>query len=324
MRAKIQDELNRELDKAIADYNQAIRLSPGAEAYSGRSRTWLAKKEFDKAIADCTQALRLDPSSWSACDNRGFAWLRKKEFDKAIADFNEAIRLNPTDSEAHAYRGVAWRFKQDYDKAIADYTEAIRLNPSNPDFHGIRASAWLAKNDYNKGIADYTEAIRLAPDSASSYTSRARAFWQAGRYQESLADEKHFLEKQGWRDKSSPYAAILGHFAARRAGKADEARAFLDDLKAKGDTAAWPYPVARYLQGELGETGLLILSIDNDRLTESHCYLGLDLLIKGKVEEAKTHFLWVKEHGNRGFTEYAIALAELDRMNSAKPVGTKP
>jgi hypothetical protein len=46
----------------------------------------------------------------------------------------------------------------------------------------------------------------------------------------------------------------------------------------------------------------------------SRCFLGLDLLLRGKKETALTHFRWVKEHGNPSFTEYDIALAELDLL----------
>jgi hypothetical protein len=58
-------------------------------------------------------------------------------------------------------------------------------------------------------------------------------------------------------------------------------------------------------------------------MTESRCYLGLDLLQKNQKDPAMTHFRWVKEHGNPRFFEYTIALAELDRLE-AKPSGTSP
>ena len=50
-----------ELDAAIGDYNEAIRLDPSAAYYNNRGWAWYAKGEYDKAIADCTKAIRLDP-----------------------------------------------------------------------------------------------------------------------------------------------------------------------------------------------------------------------------------------------------------------------
>ncbi len=110
---------------------------------------------------------------------------------------------------------------------------------------------------------------------------------------------------------------LLGQFGSRRAGKAEAARRFLDDAAAKCDMAAWPYPVIRYLRGEIDPKALLAAATDTDKMTEARCYLGLDLALRGQAAEAREHFLWVKEHGNPGFIPYAVALAELDRLEKA-------
>ena len=49
-------------DRAIADYDQAIRLDPGlAHAYANRGSAYTDKMDYDRAIADLDQAIRLDP-----------------------------------------------------------------------------------------------------------------------------------------------------------------------------------------------------------------------------------------------------------------------
>ena len=48
-------------DRAIADYDQAIKLNPTAAAYNNRGSAWAAKGEFDRAMADLDQAIKLDP-----------------------------------------------------------------------------------------------------------------------------------------------------------------------------------------------------------------------------------------------------------------------
>ena len=98
-------------------------------AYNNRGDAWDAKEEYDKAIADYNEAIRLDPKYAVAYNNRGAAWCAKKEYDKAIADYDEAIRLDPKYATAYNDRGGAWYDKEEYDKAIADFDEAIRLDP---------------------------------------------------------------------------------------------------------------------------------------------------------------------------------------------------
>ena len=70
-----------------------------------RGDAWAAKKEYDKAIADFNEAIRLDPKLALAFTDRGNAWRAKKEYDKAIADFNEVIRLDPKNAWAYNSRG---------------------------------------------------------------------------------------------------------------------------------------------------------------------------------------------------------------------------
>lgn len=120
-----------ELDIAIKDASEAIRLDPTASTYTVRGNLWLDKKENDKAIQDLDEAIRLDPKRVSAFYNRGLAWGNKKEYDKAIQDYSEAIRLDPKDVMAFTNRGNAWVGKKEYAKAIQDYDEAIRLNSKN-------------------------------------------------------------------------------------------------------------------------------------------------------------------------------------------------
>jgi Flp pilus assembly protein TadD len=66
-----------------------------AKAYAERGAAHLNKGDIDQAIADYTEAIRLDPYDAEAYNGRGFAYGSKGEYDRAIADYTEAIRLNP-------------------------------------------------------------------------------------------------------------------------------------------------------------------------------------------------------------------------------------
>jgi tetratricopeptide (TPR) repeat protein len=51
------------------------------------------ESDIDRAIADFTEAIRLDPTLGDAFARRARAWHDKKEFERAVADYDEAIRL---------------------------------------------------------------------------------------------------------------------------------------------------------------------------------------------------------------------------------------
>ena len=73
-----------------------------------RGVAWCRAKEYDKAIADFNEAIRLDPKDAPALQLPGRSLESKEEYDKAIADYNEAIRLDPKHAEAYRNRGDAW------------------------------------------------------------------------------------------------------------------------------------------------------------------------------------------------------------------------
>ena len=164
----------KEFDKAIADYDRALKIDPRAViALMGRARARESLGQTDQAFADLDQAIKLDAKAPIAYAGRGYGWLRKKDGDKAIADFDEAIRLDPQMVSAYVGRGHARFDKKDYDQALADYDEAVRINPEIIETYLGRARIWSIKKEHEKALADYDEAIRLDPQLAWAYNNRA-------------------------------------------------------------------------------------------------------------------------------------------------------
>jgi len=91
-------ELKRkgDLDGAIADYDQAIRLNPADHfAFNNRANAWRDKGDLDRAIADYTEALRLDPGYTAVYINRGLVYERRKELTLARTDYEAALARPP-------------------------------------------------------------------------------------------------------------------------------------------------------------------------------------------------------------------------------------
>ena len=132
-----------------------------------------AKADLDGAIADYTEAIRLDPKFADAYDGRGRIFLAKQDPNPAIADFDRALRLDPNRAEDYFLRGVVrydrymgfmgdgWVEKDDLLQAIADFSEAIRLDAKNPRLRYAHALASNTNGDRDRAIADLTEALRL-------------------------------------------------------------------------------------------------------------------------------------------------------------------
>ena len=95
-----------------------------ANAYINRGIAWRAKGDLDRAIADYNEAIRLNPKDANAYASRGKAWGDKGDLDRAIADWNEAIRLNPKDSDLYRNRGYLYFYMGDFAVAAADLLRA--------------------------------------------------------------------------------------------------------------------------------------------------------------------------------------------------------
>ena len=87
------------------------------------------KGNFDRAIADFNDAIRVDPECAPAYNNRGVAFYDKGDFDRAIADCSDAIQLDPKYALAYRTRGLAYFYGGKLSKALADVSQASALDP---------------------------------------------------------------------------------------------------------------------------------------------------------------------------------------------------
>ena len=126
------DPGNRDYGKAIAEFDQAIRLEPGyAKAYRSRGYAYFNAGKNTRAIEDYSQAIRLDPKMTGGGVSpyllRGFAWVYEREYEKAIEDYSRAIDLEEENAVAWYNRGLAYKLLGKKTRAEADMARAREL-----------------------------------------------------------------------------------------------------------------------------------------------------------------------------------------------------
>ena len=98
-----------------------------AIAYTNRAVAYYHKGDLDSALADYNDAIRLDPTYERAYDDRGNVYRRKGDLDRALADYNQAIHLDPKYAAAYDNRGNSYFERGDWN---APWSTSIRRSAS--------------------------------------------------------------------------------------------------------------------------------------------------------------------------------------------------
>ncbi len=184
--------------QAEAEYNMAIRLSPGkqnptaqkllAGLAEAKRKAQVTKhinngvdlqqrKMYDQAMAEYQLALQADPRNEDAWMNMGTLWQAKGDFDKALDAYNHTLQINPKNEGAAQGIKTATAQKQEkalddaakqagdlfktgkYDEAINAYRKLMQLDQADPAPHFNAGAAYQAKYNQTKNSADIDSAI---------------------------------------------------------------------------------------------------------------------------------------------------------------------
>ena len=92
---------------ALVDNEKSLRPDR-IKALIARAGAYDRKDQLDRAIGDYDTALRLDPTLADVFNFRGELWRRKGDRPRALADFGAAIKLNPNHAAARGnYKSLA-------------------------------------------------------------------------------------------------------------------------------------------------------------------------------------------------------------------------
>lgn len=159
-----------------------------AEAYRNRGMAYGLERNLERAFADYDRAIEVDPGNPRGFLVRGNALSERKDTAGAIADYSRAIALDPNYVMALSGRAEAYRSARDYSHAIADYDRLIALEPDAPVSWVQRGAIKLEARQSEGALQDYDQAVKLAGQFAWPWTYRCWARGLSGRLQEALAD----------------------------------------------------------------------------------------------------------------------------------------
>jgi tetratricopeptide (TPR) repeat protein len=185
--------------KAIANYQQALKLSPeliSSETY--RKLAFACKKNGDiqQAFAYLFEAYQQEPTIVDAQEHYLLGeklWSYGKP-GKAADCYRQAIALNPDAIEAYSQLGKLLTLEGYLDKAINIYRRAIQNHPDRVEFYYLLGEALSSQANCQEAVSCYRKAIELDPNSDRAYFGLAEICRHEKNWLEAISNYKKTLK----------------------------------------------------------------------------------------------------------------------------------
>lgn len=301
-----------DLQRAIADFTEAIRLDPKfRDAYMNRGYAWYTAGQWRRGIDDYTEALKIDPNYARGYYLRSELWEGEGELDKAIADMTEVIRLEPNESDHYQKRGLLWLDNKDEEHAIADFTQAIRLDPKFISGYFHIAGIMVSRGQYDRAVATYSEGIAANPDDAAGLLgARGQVQFFSGDFPAAAADLLRAIEILPFSISNELFGPLF-HVARARIGQDGTAVLTAQVERWKNST-----PVFDLFLGRSTPEAALKATRDSVRNgCQTEFFVGQWYLIRDDRTKARQHLQAAADKRCDGVDlSYRGAIAELNRM----------
>jgi serine/threonine protein kinase/tetratricopeptide (TPR) repeat protein len=201
--ARVYQEMDQ-LDKALAEYETALRCATTAEAEAGpklqasiyRSRAVLNQqhKKNAAALADFRDAARLDAQASDHIECGRLLLQAHKDLE-ALTALDAALRLQPDDTTTLHLRAVALKELHRPAEALASLDRALQKTKPTAELCELRGRVRADLGEHAAAIDDYSEALALKPATAT-YAFRGWAYLIADAPRLALRDFEEVVKRE--------------------------------------------------------------------------------------------------------------------------------
>jgi tetratricopeptide (TPR) repeat protein len=175
------------------------------DAYNNRASDRRRKADLDGAIADYGEVIRLRPDTEAGYFNRAVTWQMKGDAEAALSDFAMAIRRGRAQLEwlnEHRSRGVNFAELTSIGEAQANLVHAYLAH----------ARLLVEKGEYEQAIAGFNEAAALRKQDAGQSEGdfeRARVRLLQGEFATAAAEFEKFVDNGAYKPGALMYRGFL-------------------------------------------------------------------------------------------------------------------
>ncbi len=236
-RYNIERRTEETLRQGLAALDEAVRLDPTlvlahvgvADAYNlmGFMSVIAPREAFPRAMAAARKALEIDPSCAEALTSLAYGTLWY-EWNRSESErlFRKSIDLAPRYSQAHLWFANERILSQHFEEARAEANLARTLDPMSNVAIAFRGWFPYWRGQFELAVRGITEAAELIPDFAPVHYWHGVSLMRTGRDADAVAALERCIALLG----RTPMAISALGTAHALAGRADEARAILDEL----------------------------------------------------------------------------------------------
>ena len=123
-----------------------------------------SKGQLEEAIAEYDEAVRINPRDVAAYSNQGTLYNQLEQYQQAIESFSLAIGVNPNFNVLYNNRSISYYSLGEYELALKDLNRFIKVEPNSPDAFVGRAMVYTQLGRDVEAQRDAIQAVELGVD----------------------------------------------------------------------------------------------------------------------------------------------------------------
>jgi Tfp pilus assembly protein PilF len=173
----------------------AIAASPQTPLpYIWRGMAEGSQNELDKADADFRQAIKLDPKNATASLELAQVRLVQKKIPEARTLLEQSLLYNPNGSRALRLLAATFVIEKQTPKAISRVQDQIAKSPQNNEMYDILADLQLGSGDAAGALSSAEKAMQLRPNDSAAVMAYSRAEVSQGDPTKAVAKWKQWVK----------------------------------------------------------------------------------------------------------------------------------
>lgn len=184
--------------------------------------------------------------------------LGQGRFEMAIEEYRQALSSDPTNARVHIRLATALLRAGRWNEALRSADVALQSEPNDPEVFWTRALIFLDRGMLKEAESAIRRAIELEPDDAQNHGLLARILYERNLHAEANAATAEGLALDAGDDLCLTYRAR----SLAALGRHEESAPISEELLREDPLDSW-----------------------------NHCLRGEELLLQGKPDEARIHFL---------------------------------